>query len=283
MQSSRGNRLGNNFTVRITEQQRADLASVQARRPGPPALGPYLVWHALHGEDGDRVGTARSGGAPAATAAAAVPQLGQCLDGGDRGHDRHCLQCSSPCAADGQCQDLGRAVPPPAERIILDLCGGSGAWSEPYRQAGYDVRTVTLPRQDVRDYVPCDGAWGVLAAPPCQEFSLAKNGQRRHMRHALSIVDACLRVVLLARPRWWALENPGGSLLSRWLGRPKDRWQPWQFGDAWTKLTAVWGEFALPGRGPFVRPTGSAMDRGSAAARALTPPGFAAAFFAANP
>ena len=28
-------------------------------------------------------------------------------------------------------------------RIILDLCAGTGAWSEPYLLAGYDVRRIT--------------------------------------------------------------------------------------------------------------------------------------------
>jgi len=29
-----------------------------------------------------------------------------------------------------------------ADRIILDLCGGTGAWSLPYKEAGYDVRNT---------------------------------------------------------------------------------------------------------------------------------------------
>ena len=33
---------------------------------------------------------------------------------------------------------------------ILDLCGGSGAWSQPYRDAGYDVEIVD-PVVDGRD------------------------------------------------------------------------------------------------------------------------------------
>ena len=39
-------------------------------------------------------------------------------------------------------------------KIILDLCGGTGAWSAPYKDAGYDVRVITLPEYDVRDYTP---------------------------------------------------------------------------------------------------------------------------------
>lgn len=38
--------------------------------------------------------------------------------------------------------------------VILDLCGGKGAWSHFYKLAGYDVRLVTLPDNDVRFYTP---------------------------------------------------------------------------------------------------------------------------------
>jgi hypothetical protein len=32
-----------------------------------------------------------------------------------------------------------------SEKIILDLCGGTGAWSQPYKDAGYTVHNITLP------------------------------------------------------------------------------------------------------------------------------------------
>ena len=28
------------------------------------------------------------------------------------------------------------------EKIILDLCGGTGSWSKPYKDAGYDVKVI---------------------------------------------------------------------------------------------------------------------------------------------
>lgn len=34
-------------------------------------------------------------------------------------------------------------------KIILDLCGGTGSWSAPYRENGYDVRVITLPEYDL--------------------------------------------------------------------------------------------------------------------------------------
>lgn len=81
---------------------------------------------------------------------------------------------------------------------------------------------------------------------------------------------------------WRALENPTG-LLGHYLGTPRDVWQPCDFGDPHTKRTAVWGDFTIPQRGPFVEPTGTAMSRPTAAERAITPPGFARAFMQANP
>lgn len=184
--------------------------------------------------------------------------------------------------------------PPIEERVILDLCAGSGSWSEPYRRAGYPVRRVTLPADDVRTFIVKGEVWGVLAAPPCTEFSLAKNGQPRDFVEGMACVNACLRIVMLARPRWWALENPVG-LLGRWLGTPRDVFEPFHFGDAWSKRTALWGDFNRPRRGVHVQP----IDGGGpicsechpdnprvcsrADHRARTPAGFAQAFFEVNP
>lgn len=168
----------------------------------------------------------------------------------------------------------------PLPRLVLDLCGGSGSWSRPYVEAGYRVELVTLPG-NVRWYEPPPGVWGVLAAPPCTEFSMAKNGQSRDLVRGLETVVACLRVIALCRPRWWALENPTG-LLGRFLGRPRDVFQPHDFGDRWKKRTALWGNFTIPERGPFVTPL-SGMPGRNSDERAVTPPGFARAFFAANP
>ena len=62
-----------------------------------------------------------------------------------------------------------------SHKIILDLCAGTGAWSRPYAEAGYDVRVVTLPEQDVRLYEPPRRVRGVLAAPPCTYFCNMRN------------------------------------------------------------------------------------------------------------
>lgn len=188
------------------------------------------------------------------------------------------------------------------ERIILDLCGGTGSWSKPYREAGYDVRVVTLPEDDVRLFAPPKGVWGILAAPPCTEFSIAKHfhgrGKFAHdFLKGLEIVSAVCRVILTGRPQWWALENPGNGLLRRWLGEPRIVFSPWEFGDNYQKTTALWGRFVPPVPAVHEKPEGirkfsmlksreifpefygkfTRQER-----RAITPPGFAKAFFEAN-
>ena len=107
--------------------------------------------------------------------------------------------------------------------IIYDLCGGTGSWSKPYRDAGYDVRVITMPDQDVRLLkIPVAPVRGVLAAPPCTVFAVSGNRWKRtddEMQEGLSIVDACIRFIFSTNPVWWCLENPIGTL-RRWLGTP---------------------------------------------------------------
>jgi len=197
-------------------------------------------------------------------------------------------------------------------RIILDLCGGTGAWSRPYAEAGYDVRIVDAENgQDVRLYQPPRSVHGVLAAPPCTHLAVSgtrwwKQKGEEALLEALSIVDACLRIVIATKPRWWALENPVGRL-TRYLGPPKMYFQPWEYGDPWTKKTCLWGEFNPPRKNP-VDPVGQWTGRADTPGivdhvgeylppdwvhklppspnrpklRSVTPPGFALAFFEVN-
>lgn len=184
-------------------------------------------------------------------------------------------------------------------KIILDLCGGTAEWSKPYSEAGYDVRVIDIDNgQDVRTYIPQRNVHGILAAPPCQAFAGSgaqywkrkdKNGETLK---GLSIVDACLRIVMVAKPKWWALENPVGRL-SRFLGPPRMYFNPCDFGDPWTKKTCLWGEFSEPRRNPvepvrccsqgsWIMKLGGKSER-TKRLRSITPAGFARAFFEANP
>jgi hypothetical protein len=85
---------------------------------------------------------------------------------------------------------------------VLDLCAGSGAWSQPYLEAGYDVRRIDWPF-DVRLIEHRRGlkVRGILAAPPCTYFCRMRMCRGRptdeQFREGLSVVDACLRAVVL--------------------------------------------------------------------------------------
>lgn len=182
-----------------------------------------------------------------------------------------------------------------AEKIILDLCGGTGAWSAPYKKAGYDVRVITLPENDVREYAPPEGVYGILAAPPCTMFSLARQNAKtpRDFAGAMEVVKACLNIIwqcrIAGRLKFWAMENPRGYL-RQFLGHPALTFKAYEYGDPWVKRTEIWGYFKMPIKNPigqlFIdhdyieKVNGSGMSR--QAKRSITPPGFAQAFYLAN-
>ena len=201
------------------------------------------------------------------------------------------------------------------DKIILDLCGGTGSWSRPYKQAGYDVRIITLPEYDVRSFAPPSDVYGILAAPPCTEFSVLNciaAPRERDEDAGMEIVNACLRIIEQCNPKWWAMENPRGYL-RKYMGKPRLTFQPWWYGDPWTKATDIWGNFNIPKKEydkwddvPKL-PLYTRPNRGKpnfaflhksawkdipqlsfhepttdAEFRAMTPPGFARAFFEAN-
>lgn len=185
--------------------------------------------------------------------------------------------------------------------IILDLCAGTGAWSLPYRQAGYDVLDLDIKNNnDIRLFVmpnePEKNVIGVLASPPCTH--LAGSGARywkekgdAALLEALSVVDACMRIITVTKPEWWALENPVGRLY-RYLGKPKLIFNPCDYGDPYTKKTCLWGNFNIPEKNPvkpvkacsqgsWIQKLGGKSER-TKTLRSITPSGFAKAFFEAN-
>ena len=212
-----------------------------------------------------------------------------------------------------------------SDKIILDLCGGTGAWSKPYRDAGYEVHLLTLPEYDVIEIgysrtdvyicgrntyytIPYKQIYGILAAPPCTEFSLAKGNRPRDFETAMQVVRACMEVIWHCRTygglKFWAMENPRGYL-RQFMGKPAFTFEQWQYGASTIKATDIWGYFNAPKPTVKVRPDNITVRFGHrsharyysipvippeykslkldrAAARAITPAGFARAFFKAN-
>ncbi len=191
-----------------------------------------------------------------------------------------------------------------SDKTILSLCDYSGAWSRPYREAGYTVIQIDLAidNQDVRLLKKPDmPIHGILAAPPCTYFAISGARWKRtdnELRDGLSVVDACLRLKCACKPAWWALENPVGTL-KYYLGEPQMYFQPCDYGDAYTKKTCLWGDFVAPKPTDRVEPIETApghhridaymvhkhgtLGKSRQQYRSITPSGFAKAFFAMNP
>jgi len=135
-------------------------------------------------------------------------------------------------------------------KIILDLCGGTGAWSDPYKKAGYDVRVITLPDYNLHEYFEykneIKNIYGILSAPTCTHFSLARTTAKtpRDFNMAMSLVKKCLDIVWDCRAngnlKFWALENPMGYL-RQFLGKPPLTFNPSDYGNGYTKKTDLWG------------------------------------------
>ena len=179
----------------------------------------------------------------------------------------------------------------PQDKIILDLCGGTGAWSKPYANAGYDVRNITLPDYDIMEYTPPTTVYGILAACPCEIIGNASAhlwGKRDSDLIALhcAFVTRTLLIVIRTKPKFWVIENPPGKM-KLLLGQYQYKLQPYEFGDDYSKLTYLWGNFVPPMKkytDSHSKQTNyiEGINVNREVLRAITPFGFAKAFFEAN-
>lgn len=211
-----------------------------------------------------------------------------------------------------------------ARLIIVSLCDYSGNWPKPYADAGYTVmlfdlkhgddvtdtaRAIDMVEQECGEF---DVVEGVLAAPPCTDFTISgaqywpRKDQDGTTQKALEVLDACVKIASYFRVThcaWWALENPVGRIpkLRPELGKPRLYFQPYQFahladdvdGERYTKRTGLWGNFngntlmqyARENGGPirvckqgsWIQKLGGKSER-TKELRSMTPKGFAKAF-----
>lgn len=196
-------------------------------------------------------------------------------------------------------------------RIVLSLFDVSGVMSQPWRDAGYDVRQFDIDENSgggnnlaenvdimemARQYMEDSGIEDVavvLAQPPCTHF--ACSGARWFKEKDLdgrtkSMIDLAQHTFDLIgwlRPEAWMLENPKGRIKTL-LGLPDPslKFDPYNYGDPYTKETHIWGNFNVDLPYANVEPTqGSRMHKmGSSQQyeRSVTPEGFAYAFYMAN-
>lgn len=161
-----------------------------------------------------------------------------------------------------------------------------------------------------------DEIHGILAAPPCTMFSFARTKAKkpRDIKEGMRLVRMCLDIIWRVQEhqqptnlktttlKWWALENPYHGLLRHLIGSPVYTFDPYEFGDGYKKRTALWGNFKPPKKThhsltPRSNWSSKKFDRlktkeihpkfygilNRTERRAITPPGFAKAFFKANP
>ena len=131
---------------------------------------------------------------------------------------------------------------------ILHLCADTGSDSKPWKDAGYEVILVGSDI-GVENYHPPKDVYGIIANPPCTEFSTARsNGKARNPDDGMFLVEHCLRIIEEANPTFWVIENPAKGVLKHYLGKPQYQYEPWWYGSPWTKKTALWGKFNIPER-----------------------------------
>ncbi len=167
------------------------------------------------------------------------------------------------------------------DEVILSLFDHTGAWSQPYVDAGYTVVRYDIKNgddlmdfgrlmDDVEEHIS-EGREivGILSAPPCTSFAVsgarwwqkehdavsedmvakkygewAKQHFERPLDYANTLVAVVKLVVAQANPKFYVAENPVGRIAEQnHLPEPTLVFNPHNYGDPYTKRTHLWGEF----------------------------------------
>jgi hypothetical protein len=185
-------------------------------------------------------------------------------------------------------------------KIILSLFDFSGRWSDPYRNAGYTVHQIDIKHgKDILEYdYSIPEVYGILAAPPCTDFALSgsrffkqKDSDGRTAK-SVELVYKMIEIIEYHNPHFWVVENPMSRIhkLVPELGNIKYKFHPYHHGDPYQKMTWLYGKFNEPERnevepteGRIIYKVGGKQGEKGKEFRSMTPPGFAQAFFQANP
>jgi len=202
---------------------------------------------------------------------------------------------------------------PPDGPVAVFLCDRTGIAAEPWAAAGVECWCVDLRHPvrrdrregninfvwgDVRSWAPPEEIRGRIvfgaAFPPCT--NLAVSGARDFVKKGLHVLtDALETFAACERAFAWAgcpyfVENPVG-VVSTHYRKPDFTFEPWQYGDSWTKKTHLWagGGFVMPEPAVKERPEGVTQkiwlmppSAERADLRGETPRGFARAVYEAN-
>lgn len=159
---------------------------------------------------------------------------------------------------------------------ILSLFPGAGLLDRAFTLAGYCVLRgpEILLGTDIADFhMPAGVVTGIIAGPPCQDFSAARRSPPSG--HGLKMLQQTVRIIKEARPEWFLIENVPAvpdiavlgytvhrfNLLASEFDCRQRRNRAFQFGYSSGPPLAIW----TPGQshfGPF-HPAALASDRSS--------------------
>lgn len=139
------------------------------------------------------------------------------------------------------------------KKIILHLCCEKGIGSDSiYYQQHEDYEVIMVDEEtDIRKFMPPANVYGIIANPPCTEFSTAGDFREvKNIAKGMELVEHCIRIIQICQEspvfKFYSLENPFNGRLKEIIGKPNFVYQPWEFGSPWTKKTALWGVFNKP-------------------------------------
>lgn len=199
------------------------------------------------------------------------------------------------------------------KNVAIFMCHKSGIGAAPWAAAGYECYCVDMAHSirrdriegrvtytwgDCRTWIPPEHIRGRIAfyaaEPPCTHVTVADARDFRTkgtglLRDSLEMWSACY-----SQGCWsgapFRIENPIGKF-SDHMGKPDHYFQPWEYGDLWSKKTCLWigNGYVMPPALHAQPPEGTTAkiwkmapsdDRGDL--RSETPAGFAMAEFLAN-
>lgn len=209
------------------------------------------------------------------------------------------------------------------------LCDRSGVAARPWAEAGAECWCVDVQHSirrnrseavgtgvihfvwgDVRSWCPPRQPTFLMAFPPCTDVSVSgardfKTKGLRKLTDALDLFNACQQAAAWSGAPY-AIENPVGVLSSH-VREPDQIFQPWQYGDNYSKATCLWtgNGFVMPCPSVTIEPADADLfdtpplatinpddiketiwrmppSPERADLRAVTPEGFARAVFMAN-
>ena len=201
-------------------------------------------------------------------------------------------------------------------KTLLSLFDYTGNWARPFAYGGWNVlmwdikHTSNLfdTHKDISDacadymyeYIFDNFGTidGIIAAVPCTDFAVsgarwfAEKDARGDTAQSIELVWQTLRIIDICMPDFWCIENPISRIhtLVPEVGKPKMYFNPCDFGEPYTKKTALYGEFntalkmtpVLPLEGSKMHRMYGGKSEKTKAARSVTPEGFAKAFYEAN-